>query len=124
MNRCSSIARLLPLYAGGDLDPEKMGMISAHLAGCRSCARAAGELKDARNWIQSAAMPEFDDETIFQLRQSIRRKIDTNNAEVDWWGWMTISWRPAVLAAGAVLLAGALILSLWNRKPAGLAKHE
>ncbi len=122
MKSCSKIAPLLPLYTGGDLTLAKMEMVAAHLAGCIDCARAAGELKDARIWLQSFAATEFGEETLLQLRQSIRRKVESQKKGIERWPWLKIYWRPAVLATAVVLIAGALVFSLWNRKPARMAK--
>jgi len=124
MITCSSVAHWLPLYAGGDLDQEKMDSVGAHLAGCIGCARKALELEEARIWLQSAEVPEFDEETLLQLRHAIRRKVENQKQEIDRWAWLRICLRPAALATATVLLAGALAFFLWNRKPSELTRHE
>jgi hypothetical protein len=124
MTTCSSIEPWLPLYAGGDLDPVKMEKVEAHLAACIGCARTALELEDARIWLRSAEVPEFDDETLLQLRHAIRRKVDNERREIDRWAWLRMCLRPAVLATTAVLLAAALAFFWWSRRPGELAKHE
>jgi Putative zinc-finger len=124
MTRCSSVTRWLPLYVGGDLDPEKMDRVADHLAGCQSCARKVLELEEARVWLRSAEVPEFDDETLLQLRHAIRRQVENQKQEIDRWAWLRISLRPAALATAAVLLTGALAFSLWSRKPSEVARHE
>jgi hypothetical protein len=81
-------------------------------------------LEEARIWLRSAEVPEFDDETLLQLRHAIRRKVDNQKQEIDHWAWLRICLRPAALATAAVLLAAALAFFLWSRKPSELARHE
>lgn len=53
-DKCSEIRFALPLYVGGDLDPEELGTVREHLADCAPCraheerARVARELLVAR----------------------------------------------------------------------------
>jgi len=41
--RCSEVRERLPLYMGGDLDPDVLEGVAAHLAGCGECSKMADD---------------------------------------------------------------------------------
>lgn len=51
---CGETLEKLPLYVGGDLDPEALATVRAHLALCASCARRARAGERARQELASS----------------------------------------------------------------------
>jgi len=45
---CTEILERIPLYVGGDLDPEALEAVRTHVDDCESCARCAGDASRAR----------------------------------------------------------------------------
>jgi hypothetical protein len=45
---CKEILERIPLYVGGDLDPEALEAVRTHVDACESCARCAGDASRAR----------------------------------------------------------------------------
>src|SRR5262249_10869792 len=95
---------------------------AAHLARCEDCTCTAQQLEDGRTWLQSFSAPEFSDDSLSQLRQSIRREVESQKEAADRLAWLKIYWRPAILATAVVLIAAALVFPFWNRRPERLAK--
>lgn len=51
---CGETLERLPLYVGGDLDPEALASVRAHLDACRSCAGRARAAQRAREDLANA----------------------------------------------------------------------
>jgi hypothetical protein len=54
MTTCFEIREKVPLHVGGDLEPEAMQVVHAHLAECAACAREAVAAEQARDAFRSA----------------------------------------------------------------------
>ncbi len=87
---CPEVLEKLPLSVGGDLDPEALESVRAHLALCASCARRAAEVDRARASLIGA------------LRA---READARNPEL-WPGIREVLSREGLIPGRSVLPAG------------------
>lgn len=51
MNDCASVKELIVLYAEGELDPEQVRLMAAHLSECRECFQQAEDVGKLRAWL-------------------------------------------------------------------------
>ena len=58
--RCDQIRPYLPGFAGGDLRPDTAGVVSDHVAGCKSCNAEAATLQRVRTGLALVAEREID----------------------------------------------------------------
>jgi anti-sigma factor RsiW len=69
MSDCRAFVELLPLHAGGDLDPVELAEIESHLSGCEACRRTLSEYQTV---ISSDGILTSGDMTLSDIA---RRKI-------------------------------------------------
>jgi hypothetical protein len=65
----------MPLFAGGDLEPEGLKEVSVHLSECEACSLLLAEYSESQNWLRSQTQPEFDDAFYTGLQQNVMREI-------------------------------------------------
>ena len=73
---CKQLDELLPLYAGRDLDEKRARLVSEHLQICSTCARVAGEYRDAVELAQHFAPPVFSDNVYASVRRQVMQQIE------------------------------------------------
>lgn len=73
---CKQIDELLPLYAGRDLDEKRARQVSEHIQICPTCARVAGEYRDAVELAQHLAPPVFSGNVYASVRRQVMRQIE------------------------------------------------
>jgi hypothetical protein len=111
---CTHTARLLPLYAGDDLDGRRALAVKSHLRSCPACRELAEEYAASGRWLRARAAPAFDDEFFADLRASVRREIARGDAPAGFWQRLALrrGWRPApALVAALLLIVGGLLAS-------------
>lgn len=82
-SNCSSVGKLLPLYAAGDLraGERRTRKIAAHLRACRECARRAAEFNESRNMVRAlTASPSFDAAFFDEIRSAVRVRIEARES--------------------------------------------
>lgn len=78
---CTRTEKLLPLYAGGDIEnADERAAISAHLEDCRGCSALARELASSREMLRMHEPPEFDAAFFNDVRQAVLLRIAETNA--------------------------------------------
>lgn len=73
---CKQLDELLPLYAGRDLDDKRARLVSEHVQICSTCARVAGEYRDAVELAQHFAPPVFSDNVYASVRRQVMQQIE------------------------------------------------
>ena len=73
---CKQLDELLPLYAGRDLDEKRARLVSEHVQICSTCARVAGEYRDAVELAQHFAPPVFSDNVYASVRRQVMQQIE------------------------------------------------
>jgi len=104
---CKQIDELLPLYAGRDLDEKRARLVSEHIQICSTCARVAGEYRDAVELAQHFAPPVFSDNVYASVRRQVMQQIEDEPAP-PLLPQMFVSWfRPRIAwaAASALIIA-------------------
>ena len=77
---CQQTEKLLPSYAGGDLDEKRAGLVMAHLQSCANCADATDEYRETRQLVQHFAPPLFNEDVYAGIRRRVLREIETEAA--------------------------------------------
>ncbi|HKO97962.1 MAG TPA: zf-HC2 domain-containing protein [Pyrinomonadaceae bacterium] len=72
---CNNVQDLLPLYVGGDLDAEKMRLVTTHVRSCSTCGVSADEYRKSFRMVQSFVPPSFSEELYSGIRQQVLREI-------------------------------------------------
>lgn len=73
---CQQTEKLLPLYAGGELDEKRAGLVIAHLQSCAACAGAADEYRETRQLVQQFAPPLFSEDVYAGIRRRVLHEIE------------------------------------------------
>lgn len=73
---CKQLDELLPLYAGRDLDEKRARLVSEHIQICSTCARVAGEYREAVELAQHFAPPVFSDNVYASVRRQVMQQIE------------------------------------------------
>ena len=89
---CKQIDELLPLYAGRDLDEKRARQVSEHIQICPTCARVAGEYRDAVELAQHLAPPVFSGNVYASVRRQVMRQIE--NEPKGWYARLRRATRP------------------------------
>jgi anti-sigma factor RsiW len=119
MNRCDRVRDLLPLSAGGDLDPSRAAPVRAHLSECAACRSLEAEylalIQNARNTLS----------TEHHLPEAAVRRIAAAAAEGvaarRWAGlpaFALLARQPALLGSVAALVVALAVLPLALRPAA------
>jgi len=110
---CKQIEKLLPLYAGRDLDAQSERLITAHVEACTECSAAAGEYLQTRELLQEFAPPAFSEDVYARIRQNVWRQIETESTTVSVSELIAGWFRPRVIwAAASALLVAVLVLGI------------
>jgi hypothetical protein len=116
--KCPDIEKLIPLYAGGDLDPKHTRIVEQHLDSCENCRNQARGFEQSALWLKSNASPEFDDATFLQLRQAVRSEIARIQTKPGFGDLIFSLWplrpAPALSVAAIIILIAALSLIIFR----------
>ncbi|MEP7336383.1 MAG: zf-HC2 domain-containing protein [Acidobacteriota bacterium] len=123
---CTQAEQLIPLDAGGDLQPPESDSLRQHIETCAHCQQITEEFAASQVWLSEFAAPSFDpkfDEAVFaDLRASVRREIEQTELARErgrWFELLLPQWSPRFAVASAVMfliLAGGLVIS-WHKTP-------
>lgn len=72
---CEEIRELLPLYAGGELDPEERVAAEAHLGFCADCGRELDLYREARAQLADLREDESPPGTWRALREGVEAEL-------------------------------------------------
>jgi hypothetical protein len=76
---CNQIEKLLPLYAGHDLDERRERAVATHLQTCTACAVAVAEYREAREFVRGLTPPAVSDDVYSEIRNSVWRRIEAES---------------------------------------------
>jgi anti-sigma factor RsiW len=108
---CDVIRPLLPLSAGGDLDPRELKRVSEHLLGCASCKKEEATFRQVISVAGSAYSSRYQLPPIVRNRIAISAAERARNrswtARIPLWGLLAAG-RPGLMASVAALLIAAV----------------
>jgi len=111
---CRQIEKLLPLFAGRDLDAQSERLITAHVESCAACSAAAGEYRESRELLQEFAPPVFSEDVYAGIRQNVWRQIEAESTTVSVSEVIAGWFRPRVIwATASALLVAVLVLGIF-----------
>lgn len=122
---CGMIQSLLPIHAGGDLDPEQAGKVEAHLNGCANCQDELQALTETTQWVRSLDPLELDPVELARMRAALMTRLKTEKAKSGSWSrrWSFVNltdYRVPALATISVIctvIVGFLLLYSPDRVP-------
>ncbi len=100
--RCELSEKLIPLYVGGDLEPDESDDLRLHLESCETCNRLAEDFQSSRDWMTIASLPEFDEASFANLRASVLSRIEHQQPSSSWFNWLMPKWNPQFVLASSV----------------------
>lgn len=104
---CECYEQPIALWIAGDLTPVQFIEIEAHLNSCQECRRFADELRDSQKLLRAAALDEFPEAMLADLRRSVmtevRRRESVSRFRQRW--FRPLRWQYATLAI-LLLLSG------------------
>jgi len=116
---CTQVDKLLPLYAGQDLDDRREQAIAAHLESCEACASAFAEYRETRNLLNGFAAPEINEEVFEQIRRSVWQKIAAESNGPSMLEAIRVWFQPrfvwAAAAAVCLVVCAVALYSIVNR---------
>ncbi len=110
---CTTVSRMLPLHAGGDLDTRHQAAVDEHLHACLNCFREFRELASLRGQLRAAAEEPLPEGILDGFTEDVMARV--RSGEV---GPVAVPPRasvlrlPRVLAAAAVLAVAGLAVTL------------
>jgi hypothetical protein len=122
---CERIAKLLPAFAGGDLDAATSESVRVHLLGCHACRGDAAVLQRGLGGLRRLGEqpPAGVDEEFFAgMHASIVAACagePARAADRRWWRWMLASAAAAALLAIGFWWGHEPADSVWSRPPLG-----
>lgn len=81
---CKQAEKLLPLYAGRDLEEKRATLVTEHLQRCAACARVADEYRESVQLSKEFAPPVFSEAVYAGIRQRVLRQIETEAMAPAW----------------------------------------
>ena len=92
---CRKMEKVLPLFAGRDLDPARMSEVAAHLEACERCRSLHAELAAGRAFLEASPAPSLSESDYADLRRAVWSQIEAG------------AGRPARGGVGRFILASA-----------------
>jgi hypothetical protein len=120
---CLRAAKMIPLYAGGELSDKKARRLERHLAGCSACRKAVEEFRAALAGLRTAARrdeydwPEAEWKSLMSRIKSqtpSRRAVSLGIGPIPAWAY----------GAAALLIVGLALVFLRTRLFPPAAYHE
>jgi hypothetical protein len=118
---CREVRKALVAYLDGEVMPSERTLIDAHLAGCKSCERELAALGSSRRQVagslksvaaQAAPSPQARSQLQAKLAEESRDANKRTNPLRKGDRPMKLRWRIALGAAGAMVLAAAVIAAV------------
>jgi len=119
---CQQAGKLLPLYAGGDLDQKREQLVAAHVQLCATCAAEVVEFHTTGRLLQELTLPVIRDGAYDEIRRQVWQRIESDSAgpRVPWrfagWFQPRAAWAAATIVVIAIMLTAIYVIS--NRRGA------
>jgi hypothetical protein len=126
---CKSFEEWIALYVEGDLDLSRRRKVESHLESCVSCKRFLKGLEASQAIVKELAAESLDQASFNLVRERVMQEVSRRQATRSaWWRFFSpgiAQWRPAWVAAMAVLVGLGFLLQwqLW-RRPTGSARRD
>ncbi len=109
---CKKAAQLIPLFIEADLDAAEMQYVTEHLKDCNSCRYIVQEFQASQSLLHSVTLPEFDENTFVQMRNSVLNEIACPKiSELITPVW---NWKAAITAAFAMIILTSGVVIYWH----------
>lgn len=119
--KCELSEKLIPLYVGGDLEPEESVELRLHLESCAHCNRLAEDFYSSRNWFAATPLHDFDEASFANLRASVLSRIQQQPSSKSWFDWLLPKWNPRLMlaasAAALVVMTGIALAVYLSQSP-------
>jgi Putative zinc-finger len=110
---CTRIAKLIPLYTGGDLPPLQAEIVREHLRNCAQCNQIAAEYEESRDWLRALEAPQLDDAVFNDLRDGVHSEIRRTRSRPSLFELLAPVWEmrfaPAAAAVLLLLISGLIV---------------
>ncbi len=115
---CSQIKQKIPQWLDGELEPEEVDLVSAHLEGCEDCRREADFWRKLSNTLKEElgdvkAPPGFTNAVMAQL--SVSKRTDL--------GWFTRNWKHSLAVAATFLLVAVGSISIYMQMSSSIIEQ-
>ena len=111
---CDRARKLLPLFAGEDLDAKDSGAVEEHVARCPECRAFSEELSGSLAWLRSAGAPPASEAEYAEMRRRVWRRVGERGSAAQ---PAFLQWRKAAFAAAVVLTAIVGTFLFYRRAP-------
>jgi len=108
---CNQIEKLLPLYAGHDLDERRERTVATHLQVCTACTVVVAEYREARESVRGLTPPVVSEDVYSEIRNSVWRRIEAESRP-SLFQSMAVWFRPQFVwttAVAAVLITVSIV---------------
>ncbi|MBX3461674.1 MAG: zf-HC2 domain-containing protein [Planctomycetes bacterium] len=115
MSSCRTVREALPLFVGGDLDPDRAAAVGSHLRDCPGCRREAVALQQPLRRLRRLPVPVAGDAFFAELQGAILDRVEAaaGSPASRWAG--ALGGRRTWMALAGLLAATA---GLWALRPA------
>ena len=111
---CQQVEKLLPLYAGRDLEEIRAALVTEHVQTCAACARVADEYRESVQLMEQFAPPVFSEAVYTGIRQRVLREIEAEAMAPAWSQTIASVFRPRLTwAIASVLLIVVSIFAIY-----------
>lgn len=118
--KCEHSEHLIPLYAGGDLEPPEAESLRQHLETCVNCRQLHQKFAASQTWLSEFAAPDFEAPIYADLRASVIRKIEQQEKRGSWFQWLLPKWNPRLMlvasAAALAIVTGLITVTYYRQQ--------
>jgi anti-sigma factor RsiW len=104
---CNEIKELTVPYLELDLEPSRVGDVTAHLDGCARCRTEMETVRQVLVRVKGVAVPDPGDRFWNEFPGQVRRALARERSPIPSRAWKGISGWPMALAASVLLFVGA-----------------
>jgi hypothetical protein len=104
---CQQVQKLLPIYAGGELEESRARLVAAHVRDCEICLEVVREYRETRQLLQTFVPPAFTEDFYAEMRRRVWQNVEKKSTSPKLFPIVNAVFRPrlAWALATAVLIA-------------------
>ena len=120
---CQQAEKLLPLYAGGDLEQKRELLVGAHVQTCATCAAEVDGFRTTALVLQELTPPAIGEDVYDEIRRQVWRRIEADSSAryvprlFAGWFQPRTAWAVATIVVIAIMLTGAYLISNRHAAP-------